>query len=322
MKIFITIFLSLLVLIGCGSSEREVSLSDQILKEYKLELLRDDIYYFPSKQEEGSIVYQSLKKWDLIFASKNLSDENSADFDYDRLIPGKFTHVLMYMGKDDEGMAYAVEMALDDNSSLRIELQGIKIDGRIYLHALGWDYHILQKDELAQGYDYSKYAYYEAKSLKPNIMSILKENEAQLIESIKEDLSDSFIYQSPIFFNFDIAETKEVFISDDGFTNGSHCAEYITLLFEKVANVCLEDIYISAEEIEDYFIYDPIGSLAKLPAKYNFLSEGELYFYELFSQGFEIKYVQPRESICNLNQDYHGMVTPDRLFNSASLESI
>jgi len=110
---------------------------------YQLEQLADDVYYFPSiKPGTTEVLYQPLKRFDFIFVGYDLNlERNEAGVrDLVLSIPGTYTHMLAYLGKDSDGYAYAVEMNADKAKSFSLGVDGLKVGGRLYVFCLGSDY--------------------------------------------------------------------------------------------------------------------------------------------------------------------------------------
>ncbi len=124
---------------GSGSPELEKNL---MLPD--INSLENETYYFPSKGfSHKPVEYQPLERFDLIFSGHDVNI-NSSNYDKIQnlsvLTPGRFTHVLAYIGKDKGGLAYAVEMNVDKNQDFKLGGVGLKVGGRCYVYCLGSDF--------------------------------------------------------------------------------------------------------------------------------------------------------------------------------------
>ncbi len=90
----------------------------------------------------------------------------SDSFDITRSIPGKYTHVLTYLGKDSNGFAYAVEMNLSDDQEYILDLDGLKVNGKLYVYCLGRDYELNACPEDRYKYGLETYDFRVAKRMK------------------------------------------------------------------------------------------------------------------------------------------------------------
>ena len=117
---------------------------DDIVKSFEIEYLVDDTYYFPAHNTSGaSLKYQPLKRFDLIFVGHDIQNqENTGNMTsvISSAIPGYYTHVPSYIGKDSDGFAYAVDMNADENMSYTLDFNGLKVGGKIYVYCIGNEY--------------------------------------------------------------------------------------------------------------------------------------------------------------------------------------
>jgi len=319
------LFLSIFLLAFSCSSEKStlhVSQND-IVKSFAIEYLADDTYYFPAlRTSEASVKYQPLKRFDLIFVGHDIQDQENT-IDIASSIPGYYTHVLSYIGKDSDGFAYAVEMNADENMSFTLDFNGLKVGGKFSVFCLGNDYgkDACPKDEYPYGIE--TYDHMQAKRLKPELRTELMIHEKQLMATMKEDLILKFPFQLPIHFGPETRLTKVIPLVDDGRKNGADCADYFVSLFEEIAGVCMDDIRINASTLEAYYLNDPVGQKAFLPAKFNIFTEGDIYFKTLLSkEGYSIVDNLARETLCSDRRIVSGIPTPDLLFNSPSMVDV
>ncbi len=313
-------------LLSCGdtatSENTQIDFKKQILQEYNLELLKDEPYIFQAKDENGSYFYQELKRWDIIFTGELYHAENHS-ITLHRLIPGDFLHSLLYIGKDGDGNGYVIELNQYENNedlldaiSVNLITGSFKMDAGIKIHSIGKDDNI-SKIKDTDTMSFKSKEIYMAKRLNERFLKKIDKNKDAIFSRIKSDLKNSYPYQIPINFNL-----TSIYIIDDGFKNGSSCTEYIYLLFEEYAKVCLNDIFTSADEFLDYFENDPEGKKTYIPAEKNFLTHKDIYFSEFIENGFTLNYKKPYQGFCNPSMENRGIVTPSKLYHSEYLLDI
>jgi hypothetical protein len=292
-----------------------------------IEKLKNDIYYFPAKKFNSSeIVYQPLERFDLIFVGHDIN-KSSKQFDMlqnmSALVPGRYTHVLAYIGKDVNGFAYAVEMNADENQTFSIDYNGLNIGGELYLFCLGNDFGMNQCPYDTYHYGLKSYDYMWAKRLKPKLKKQLFTYEDKLLAIIKDDLINKYPFQIPVDLSLKTPLNKIAPLVEDGHQNGSDCVSYFVSLFEEVAKICFDDIRMDALQLRSYYLYDPIGKKAMLPAKYNPVSHENIYMRKLLGElGYSFVNNSPRQTLCSDGKMVIGIPTPDLLFNSSSMVEI
>lgn len=308
---------------GCGFDSKSSSIfvtQDDIEKSFAIDRLLNETYYFPAKKQGSrEVIYQPLERFDLIFAGHDL---NSSSSFLAYATPGLYTHILAYLGKDSQGFAYAVEINGNDNENFTI-VNGLKVDGRLFVYCLGSDYGDREcpKDQYIHGIE--TYNYVWAKRLKYDLREQLIQHNDILMTTIKEDLMTAYPVQLPFHVGLETFMTKEITLVDDGRKNGADCTAYFVSLFEEVAGVCLDEVRMDADSFKSYYLYDPIGKEAKIPAEYNFFSSGELYISELFTDlGYSLVDNTPRQTLCHDARIVTGVPTPNLIFNSPSMVEI
>ncbi len=318
------LFIIILLFVGCSSdSDDNSSLVTQndIVQSYAIDRLVNETYYFPAKKQSHSLpAYQPLEQFDLIFVGH---DFNSSTSSLAYAIPGHYTHILTYLGKDSQGFAYAVEMNGDENQNFSIGIDGLKVGGQLNVYCLGNNFgdKVCPKDAYIYGME--TYDYMWAKRLKPELQEQLREHKNKLITTIKEDLISEYPFQLAFHIDLETPLTKVIPLVNDGRQNGADCTAYFISLFEEVANVCLDEIQIDADALESYYLYDPIGQEAKLPAQYNPFSLKDIYLSELLSElGFLLIDNMPRQTSCPDNRIVTGIPIPDLIFSSPSMVEI
>ncbi len=300
---------------------------NNILKTFSIEKLKNEIYYFPAKKFKNSeVVYQPIERFDLIFVGH---DVNMTTSDFDRfqnasaLVPGRYTHVLAYIGKDANGFAYAVEMNADENQTFSINIDGLQIGGKLYLYCLGDDFGNTLCPNDNYSFGMKIYDYKWAKQLRPGLKKQLLKYEDQLITRIKEDLINGYPFQMPLDYTMGTYLSKKVSLTEDGHQNGADCVSYFVSLFEEVAKVCPKDIRIDAFTLTSYYINDPVGQRAKVPAKYDPKYNEDIYITNILGdRGYILLDNKPRQTLCSDNKVVMGVPTPDLLFNSPDMIKI
>ncbi len=326
------LFISLLTGCGGGSStgsttppdnnqppSQEKVTYDDIIHKYQVDRLKNEVYLFPANTPDNEKVeLQALKQFDFIFtghASTGTTDEETR-LTTD-IIPGTYTHMLMYIGKDSDGLAYGIEMNVDANATLEVDENGVHIAGKSYVYCLGSDGNKkCPKDEYVWGLE--TYDFLWAKELSPALHDQVMKHKNELLSQVKTDLENKFPFQLPIGFNID---KKEIDLINDGRKNGADCTAYIVLLLEKTAGVCMDNIYVDAAEMRDYYIHDPRGQSVYLPGKYNPVFPGQdLYLSDLLTTyGFSILNNPPRQTACSDKRKVVGIPVPDKILHSSSL---
>ncbi len=312
-------------LLSCGGAVNlggtQINFKKQILQEYNIELLRDEPYIFQARGENGNYFYQKLRRWDIIFTG-GLYHAEDHSITLHKLIPGNFLHTFLYLGKDGDGNGYVIELNQYENNenlsdTMSVDLTGsLKIDAGIMIHSIGKDDNI-SKVKDAYTINFGNKEIYMAKRLNKRFLKKINKNKDAIFGRIKNDLKNNYPYQIPI--NFDLTK---IYIIDDGFKNGSSCTEYIYLLFEKYAKVCLNDIFTSTDEFLNYFKNDPEGKKAYIPAKKNFLTHKDIYLSEFTENGFTFNYKKPYKGFCNPSMKNRGIATPSKLYHSKYLLDI
>lgn len=322
--------LAVIFLVGCGGGSSQTNsdsdndvgsiTQDDIIHDYKIDQLQDEIYHFPANTPDNDKVdTQPLKRFDFIFVGHNPGTVQEGQINTD-IIPGTYTHMLMYIGKDSNGLAYGVEMNIGADPELEVNLNGtIHIDGKLNVYCLGSDYNKeCPKDEYVWGLE--GYDYMWAKRLTPLLHDTLMEHNNDLIAQLKNDLEAEFPFQLPFKFDF---QNLYLRLIDDGRQRGADCAAYMTLLFEEVAGVCMDDIHMNAVAMEDYYINDPRGQEVYVPAEDNPYSTEDTYLSDLLDSGpFSIVDNLPRQTMCPDERKVVGIPIPDKMFNSPSMVEI
>ena len=302
-------------------------LENDILKTFAIEKLKNEIYYFPAKKfKDSAVIYQPIEQFDLIFVGHDINISTSYFNKFQNaaaLVPGRYTHVLAYIGKDAEGFAYAIEMNADENQTFSMNVDGLQIGGKLYLYCLGNDFGNNLCPHDSYSYGMKVYDYQWAKQLRPDLKKQLLKHEGQLISTIKEDLIKGYPFQIPFNYTMGTYMSKRVSLIEDGHQNGADCVSYFVSLFEEVAKVCPKNIRMDASSLTSYYLNDPMGQKAKVPAKYDPKSKEDIYIANLLEdKGYVLLDNKPRQTFCSDNKVVIGVPTPDLLFNSPDMVNI
>jgi len=316
---------ALTIVIAACSSDKGIT-QDEIIKSYAINLLKDETYYFPARKfQTDDIVYQPLKRFDIIFTAYDVNSSKTTQNSrlISQVIPGDYTHMLMYIGKDSEGFAYGVEMNSNISEHIQIGTDGLELGGRLYLYCLGSDYgdKSCPKDNYIYGLE--RYDYLWAKSLTPQLYQQLKKSENKFLQRIKEDLISAYPFKIQFYIGKSILETKEIQIIHNRYQDGGDCASYFIGLFENIAHICLKDVRMDARTLEEYYLNDTNGQQAYIPMEYNLFSKNDINLkYYLERKKYSFRDNKSRESKCSSGERIKGFVTPDLIFNSSSMEEI
>jgi len=302
-----------------GNQDNTVVTQVDILHDYKVELLKNETYYFPANTpNDEKMGIQPLQQFDFIIVGHDIdptgNKQNSTD-----LIPGTYTHMLMYLGKDSDGLAYGVEMNVNIDAKLEIDEDGsIQMDGQLFIYCLGSDFNKkCPTDNYIWGLE--TYDYLWAKRLKPQLHDKLEAHKESVLSRIKQDLQNHFPFQLPLKVDLD---NKIFQLINDGRKNGTDCTAYMVLLLEESASVCMDNIHITADEMKEYYINDPRGKKVYIPAKDNPYGI-DIYASDLFTTfGFTLENNPPRETKCPDGRKVIGIPTPQKVFQSPSLTEI
>ena len=301
---------------GLPGSGIRAGLGDVFLPPLPMEkaaALRDRTYYFPANAEaDGAVTILPLRRWDLIFTGDRLNAGHEDLVDHEninRIIPGPYNHLLVYLGKDARGLAYAAELNADAPD----------IAGGIRLLCLGSDFgflrvpgggHLVDRDRIDRRW--------AMRFREPERSRILAAGE-DILRQLLEDHQSGFPYQLEYRHSGGMLDF-EVFLVDDGRTGGAGCSDYWTSLWETRAGICLKGVRISADEASAYFLEDPEGRLAYAPVELSPFPV-PVPLHELLNLGFRIieddAHVFPCDGLSET-----GLVLPSLLMANPRLEEI
>jgi len=281
-----------------------------ILDETNLYDLIDTVYWFPANHAPADRTrYLALRRWDIIFTGDraNSPDDLVDSENINRLIPGPFNHIMVYMGKDVRGLAYAIEL----NTGSFFD------DGGIKVICLGSDFGLLRHPETLHVHDRALMNRRWAKCFGPDYRQQLLAREPELLARLHSDLVFGFPYQlefthSGSLFDF------EVLLVDDGFEGGAGCSDYWTTLFETYAGLCFKGVRLTPEELETYFLTDPEGLEAYAPAEISPFP-GSLSIANIINLGYKAVADDPHVFSCDGTQEV-GVVLPSLILENPFLE--
>lgn len=290
---------------------------EEIIRDSRIDLLYDEIYYFPAfKSQKENTVYLPLRKWDIIFAGfdLNLTDESNLSPDIYNIaagIPGVFDHAMVYLGKDSSGNAYLVELA--------INILNNNDDSYLKLLNFGMDFGYFMPDASYSKINKNSYGIIWAKTFREDLRIKLKINEDQLIARVKTDLINKFPYQLSYKYSENFLDSK-IYLVDDGLQGGGTCVDYWLAIFEEYSEICFKNVRISPDELKDYFINNPLGKTVYIPETLNFLNF-KLYIHELLLSGFNIIPDKPHTYFCD-GSNSTGIILPDLIYENENLLDI
>jgi len=274
--------------------------------------LLDRTYFFPANREtDDPTVYMPLRKWDIIFTGVPFDNEDTdpLSVNVSRIIPGPINHIMVYMGKDSKGLAYAVELNIYD----------LLDPGGLEIVCLGSDYGILRDPLKAEVVDRTLMQTRWAMRFREQEYQKILDAEDVLLSRIDTDLLLGFPYQLEMEHSGSILD-RNVYLVDDGFENGSSCSDYWTALFEEYAGICFKNVRLDAEAFEEYFNSDPEGMLAYAPPELSPFSF-PITVRALLGMGYSAIDDEPHVFSCDGSQET-GVVIPSLIIQSDLLEEI
>jgi hypothetical protein len=290
---------------------------DEIIRDSRIDLLYDEIYYFPAlKSQKEEAVYLPLRKWDIIFAGADLNSTqevhlNSDIYNIAAGIPGSYDHIMIYMGKDDSGNAYIAELTISPSYNQNITY--------LALLNFGMDFGYFMPDASYSRIKRGDNGVVWAKTFKENLRIQLKINEDKLTARIKNDLINKFPYQLEFRHSGNILDTK-VYLVDDGLEGGGSCSDYWMVVFEEYAGVCFYNIRISPDDLYNYFLNDKYGREVFVPTAINPLGF-DIYIKDLLGMGYKIIPDKPHTYICD-SSNSTGLIIPSLIYENENLLDI
>jgi len=311
------IFFILFFLSGYCSAYASVT-PDEIIKDSRIDLLYDEVYYFPAfKSQKEDTVYLPLRKWDIIFAGADL-DANEEEvrlnpeiYNLAAGIPGDYDHIMIYMGKDDTGNAYLAELTI--NPEYNDEITYISILN------FGMDFGYFMPDASYSRIRRGSNGIVWAKTFREDLRIQLKSNEDKLIDRIKTDLINKFPYQLEYKHSGSLLDTN-IYLVDDGLKDGGSCSDYWMAVFEEYSGICFYNIRISAKDLYNYFLNDPFAKNVFVPQSINPF-EQTIYIKDLLAIGFQVIPDKPHIYMCD-GSNSTGLIIPSMIFDNENLVDI
>ena len=286
--------------------------SAPVSEKIDLHELRDQIYYFPANYAvNDKTAFLPLRRWDLIFTGDliNTTDDALDRENINYVIPGPFNHIMVYIGKDEKGLAYAIEL----------NISSLEEGGGLSLICLGSDFGILRHPDTQYIHDKRMMKNRWAMRFIDTAYEQLQTYENLLFSRLQNDLEISFPYQFEIQHSGQLWDPY-IYLIDDGFEGGTSCSDYWTTLFELYAGLCLKNVRMSAQEMEEYVRNSPEGRLAYIPPEMSPFSFPVLVS-QLLDMGFQIVPDEPHIDSCDGTEET-GLVLPSLIMQSDQLEEI
>ena len=275
--------------------------------------LRDESYLFPAGfKGSHNVVGLPLQRWDFIFLGKKLDDPATlADESLlNRMIPGDFRHIILYLGRDSYGRPCGLELNDKEASDLRV----IRLPEFESVYPSGTDLSLPVSIKNIQSYQ-NRWA----KRLQEQELQRLRAAEALVFDQVRLDFQTDISYQMEYYWSGNFAD-HEIFLVDDGRENGVSCTDYMLVLLEEQAGVCIHGSRISAREVEEYFRFDPEGSLVVIPDEWNPFPF-PVTAADILNMGYYAVDPPPHVFPCD-NSTETGLPIPARLINSPQLVDI
>ena len=228
--------------------------------------LRDEIYLFPGRLPgSNTVVALPLKRWDFVFLGDLPHSPPTSPEDEswtDTLIPGEFNHTMVYLGRDEEGNPWGMEMTTQLASDVA-DLRMVRFPEFDQVHP------DVVKMNLSVGpKNIWRYRVRWAKRLNDSSLTRLKSREYDLLRRLREDWAAGFPYQLEFNWSGSVLDT-DIFLVDDGRTGGASCTDYWLSFYEQYAGVCIHGTRMTASEFAEYFRNDPIGMTATVLPEFN-----------------------------------------------------
>lgn len=277
---------------------------EEIIADSRLDLLIDEPYVFPVNSDYPTKPgFVALKKWDFVFTGPIPGHESNIN----NIIPGKYDHTLVYMGKDFLGNAYFVDLHPQSIEGLEgVRLISTGSDGGVTPHASG---QALLTSE--------SYGYRTAMRLDEASKALIDANEPALLRRITNDLKAKFPYQLEITTPKNPLLDRRIFLVDDGLAGGASCTDYWTALYEDYAGVCLPGARMPATELLEYYLSTPEGYSAYVPDEVNPFNF-RVPIHQLMALDFKLIEDAPHVFRCDIPPE-SGLVMAETLMRSPSL---
>jgi hypothetical protein len=255
---------------------------------------------------------QYVRPWDIV-AIGGCRDDPLTEIEegiVSPFIPGDFTHIAVYLGRDSAGRAVAAELTdeirLDHVAQFRLAVlpEGINDEAPDRLA-------LTEVDVALNACDWRW-----SRPLQTADRDAVDSVADDLIAVIQRHWEDGFPYQLLYHWSGRLTD-KNVWLVDDGLEGGANCTDYWLALFEEIAGVCISGSRMTAEEIKTYFINDPIGAETPIPDVFNPLPI-PMTVKAILGLGYRIIDPQPHQFSCDGTEET-GVAMPSRLILSPDL---
>lgn len=316
-------FYALLVMAGQDISKTSSWASELVSQPFtilpfniRLDSLKDEPYLLSARHPvDDSLRVISVQKWDVLFFGNSPFDTGLSESNLfgSVIIPGDFSHIAIYLGRDEQGRACAMELTINllKNNPYSMALIYLPEDNSSVIPTSSNILPAMPKDIFS-------YHFRWAKRFLPAELAKIKSAEKNLLDQIQQDWENRFPYQ----LEFDLASAffnRQFRLVDDGRQNGASCTDYWLALFEETAGVCIKGSRINASELKAQYLNSPEGSV-QIYLDFGFI---RLNFSpkELLKSGFTIVDPPPHVFQCDKTSET-GLPIPDMLFQSPQLEEI
>ena len=275
--------------------------------------LRDESYLFPAGfKGSHNVIGLPLQRWDFIFLGKKMDDPATPGDEslLNRLIPGDFRHTILYLGRDSYGRPCGLEL----NDKVASDLRVVRLPEFEPVYPSGTSLGLPVSIKNIQAYQ-NRWA----KRLQEEDLQKLRAATGLVLDQVRHDLQTDISYQMEYNWSGDFAD-REIFLVDDGRANGVSCTDYVLVLLEEQAGVCIHGSRISAREVEEYFRFDPVGSTVAIPDEWNPFPF-PVTVADILDMGYYAVDPPPHVFPCD-NSTETGLPTPARLINSPQLVDI
>jgi len=294
------------------SNLSEVHFHTEPLPANLLAELNDEPYLFPaSSPDSGEVVGLALQRWDFIFLGEKVDDPATPGDEslLNRLIPGKFRHAVIYLGRDSLGRPCGLEFG-----AIEPYLGVVRFPESESAYPGGTRLGLPVSIENIRAYR-NRWA----KRLKKEELEQLQAAGDRVFTQVALDLQTDIPYQMEFNWSGDFAD-RQIYLVDDGLENGASCTDYLLSLLEETAGVCIHGSRMAAPEVEDYFRSDSSGVLATVPDEWNPFPF-PVTAADILDMGYHLNDPPPHIFPCD-NSEEIGVPLPAKLVNSPQLVDI
>ncbi|WP_200376725.1 hypothetical protein [Thiocystis violacea] len=204
-----------------------------------------------------------LAPWDMMAVGGALDDPmtEANESNDSAFIPGPFTHIITYLGRDRLGQPIAMEMTQRLTQTIHqlrlVRLPEGEPDEAPDRLGLPW-VDISMSDR----------TWHWSRPFHPWQRERIEAVAPALIAQLQDDWEGEFPYQLEFTWSGVFTDTN-LWLVDDGRGGGASCTDYWLSLFEDIAGICITGSRIPAADLIDYFLNDPIASNIDIPDDLN-----------------------------------------------------